>query len=100
RNDFVDEPDAIGLLRVDHLPRQDELQGAALADQPWQPLGSATARNESERDLGLAEFCGVHRNPDRAGHRRLASATERKTIDGRDHRLAEVLDHIEDVLPE
>ena len=56
RNDLVDEPDAIGLLRADHLSGQDELQGAALADQPRQPLRSAAARNESERDFGLAEL--------------------------------------------
>ena len=44
-NDLVDEPDTIGLLRADHLPGQDELQGATFADQPRQALRSATARN-------------------------------------------------------
>src|SRR5258707_103792 len=38
RDDFVDEPDAIGFLRADHLSGEDELQGATLADQPRQPL--------------------------------------------------------------
>ena len=59
RNDLVDEPDAIGLLRADHLSGKDELQGATLADQPRQPLRSAAARNEPERDFGLAELRGV-----------------------------------------
>ena len=100
RNDLVDEPDAIGLLRADHLAGQDELQGAALADQPRQPLRSAAAGNEPERHFGLAEFRGVHRDPDGARHRRLAAAAERKAVDGRDHRLAEILDEVEHLLPE
>ena len=100
RNDFVDEPDAIGLLRADHLSGQDELQGAALADQPRQPLRSAAARNESQRDFGLAKFRVLDGDPDGAGHRRLAAAAERKAIDGCDHRLAEILDEIEHLLSE
>src|SRR3954454_10580619 len=46
RNDLVDQPDTIGLLRADHLAGEDELERAALADQPRQPLRSAAARNE------------------------------------------------------
>ena len=53
-----------------------------------------------ERDLRLAEFGTVHRDPDGARHRRLAAATERKAVDGRDHRLAEILDEIEHALAE
>src|SRR3984893_11223023 len=34
RNDLVDEPDAIGLLRADHLSGKNEVQGAAFSDQP------------------------------------------------------------------
>ena len=100
RNDFVDEPDAIGLLRADHLSGEDELQGAALADQPRQTLRAAAARKESELDLGLAELRALHRDPDGAGHRRLAAAAERKAVDRRDHRLAEILDEIEHLLSE
>src|SRR6202030_3069432 len=100
RNDFVDQPDAIGFLRADHLSRQNELQGTTLADQPRQSLRSAAARNESERDLGLAKFRGLYRDPDGAGHRRLATAAECKAIDGGDYRLADVLDEIEDFLSE
>ena len=53
-----------------------------------------------ECDFGLAELRGLHRDPDGAGHRRLAAAAERKAIDGRDHRLAEILDEIEHLLSE
>ena len=100
RNDFVDESDAMGLLRADHLSGKDELQGAAFSDQSRQALRAAAARNESQLDFGLAELRVVHRDPDGASHRRLAAAAERKAIDRRDHRLAEVLDEIEDLLPE
>src|SRR5437016_1522434 len=53
-NDFVDEPDTIGLLRADRLSGQDELQRATLADETREALRSAATRNESERDFGLA----------------------------------------------
>ena len=100
RHDFVDEPDAVGLLRADHFAGEDELQGAAFADQARQALRAAAAGKETELHLGLAELGAVHRDPDGAGHRRLAAAAERKAVDGRDHRLAEILDEIEDLLSE
>src|SRR5580704_6742718 len=100
RNDLVDKPDTMGLLRADHLSGQYELERPALADQPRQPLRSAAARKQSERDLRLAELRTVHRDPDGARHRGLAAAAERKAVDGRDHRLAEILDEIEHRLAE
>src|SRR5258705_6529677 len=98
RNDFVDESDAIGLLRADRLSGQDELQRTTLADETWQALRSAAARNESKRDFGLAELRAVRRDPDRARHRRLAATAERETIDSRDDRLPKILDDIEHLL--
>ena len=97
---LIDQAHAIGLLRRDHLAAQDELQGAALADQTRQALGSAAARNESQGDFGLAELRALDGDPDRAGHRGLAAAAQGKAIDGRHHRLAEILDEIEHLLPE
>jgi len=35
-NDLVHQPDPIGLLRADDFSREDELQRASLADQPWE----------------------------------------------------------------
>src|ERR1700676_1040322 len=100
RNDLIDKPDAIGLLRADHLAGQYELERPALADQPRQPLCSAAAGKESQRDLRLAELRPIHRDPDGARHRGLATATERKAVDGRHHRLAQILDEIEHRLAE
>ncbi len=76
------------------------MQGAPLADEPGQALCSTAAGNKSERDFGLAEFRGFHRDPDGARHRRLAAAAEGEAIDGRDHRLAEILDEVEHPLSE
>jgi len=42
----------------------------------------------------------LYRNADGASHRGLAAAAERKAVDRRDHRLAEILDEIEDLLSE
>src|SRR5258708_6114145 len=47
-NDLVDQADAIGLLRADHLAGEDELECAALADQPWETLRSTTARQQAQ----------------------------------------------------
>ena len=87
-------------LRADHLPGKNELERAALADQPRQTLRAATARNKSELDFRLAEFRGLHSDPDGAGHRRLAAAAERKPVDRCNHGLAEILDVIEHPLSE
>src|SRR5206468_2688398 len=71
-----------------------------LADQSRQALRATAARNKAELDFGLAELCVLYRDPDGASHRRLAAAAERKAIDRRDHRLAEVFDQIENLLSE
>src|SRR5882757_4285551 len=100
RHDLVDEPDPIGFLRADHLAGENELQGAALSHQPRQALRAAAARKQTELDFRLAELRGLDCDPDSAGHGGLAAAAERKAIDRRDHRLAEVLDEIEHLLSE
>ncbi len=46
----------------------------------------------------LSELRALRGDSNGAGHRRLAAAPEREAIDGRDHRLAQVLDEIEDLL--
>ncbi len=76
------------------------MQGPAFADQARQALRAAAAGKEPELHLGLAELGAFNRDPKGAGHRGLAAAAERKAIDRRDHRLAEILDEVEDLLPE
>src|SRR5215831_3874586 len=98
-NDLVDKPDAIGLLRADGLSGQNELERAALSDQPRQPLRAAAAGKQPQLDLGLAELRVLDGDTDGARHCRLATAAQRKAVDCRDHRLAEILDEIEHLLP-
>src|SRR3954447_22549873 len=94
--DFVDQADAVGFLGGDDLSRENELQGAALSDQPGQALGSPTTREQPQGDFRLAEPGVLRRDPDGAGHGRLAAAAQREPVDGRDHGLTEVLDPVKD----
>ena len=89
-NDLVDQADAIGLLRANHLTRENQLQRAPLADEARQPLCPAAARNKPERDLGLAEFRALHGYPQGARQRGLTAPAERETIDGRNYRLPKI----------
>lgn len=50
-------------------------------------------------DFRLTKLRALHGDTDGAGHRRLAAASQRKSVDRRDHRLAESLDEIEHLLP-
>jgi hypothetical protein len=61
-------------------------------------VGCRVARNEPQRDLRLAQLRGVGGNPERARHGELAATAERVAVDRGDHRLAHVLDQIEDLL--
>src|SRR5215469_254187 len=98
-NDLVDEPDAEGLLRADHPAGQNELKRAALSNEPRQPLRAAAAGKQSQLDLRLTELRMLDRDADGAGHCRLAAAAQCKAVDCRDHRLSEILDEIEHLLP-
>src|SRR5262249_61780148 len=85
-------------LCADHRAGQNELKRAAPSDQPRQPLRAAAAGKQSQLDLGLAELRVLDGDADGARHRRLAAAAQRKAVDRRDHRLAEILDEIEHLL--
>src|SRR4029079_10212784 len=72
-NNLVDEPNAISFLRADHFAGENEMQSAALADQTRQPLRSAAARKEPERDFRLTELGLLHGECDGARHRSLTA---------------------------
>lgn len=97
RHNFVDESNAVSLLCADQLCRKDELQCTTLSHQTRQSLRAAATRDESEGDFRLAELRCLHRDPDRASHRRLAATAESKAVDRRYYGLAKVLDEIEDL---
>jgi hypothetical protein len=60
RNGVEREADVHGLLGVQGLAGADDLDGRVQADQTGQPLGSAPARQDADRDLGQADL-GVAR---------------------------------------
>src|SRR5439155_19624709 len=92
--------DAISFLRADNLSGKNELKRAAFADEARQTLSSAAARDDSQFHFGLTELCVLRGNSNRASHRGFATATKRKAVYRGDHRLAEILDKIENALPE
>src|SRR5712671_312178 len=93
-NDFVDQTDAPGLLGTDDFAGKDELQAPAFANQTRQPLCSAGARQDAKFHFGLSEFRRLRGDPNGASHSRFTTAAEREPVDGRDHRLAQVLNQV------
>ena len=59
RDDLVDPTPRRGGVGVDVAAAEHDLHGAAAADEVGEPLGPAAAGQDAERDLGLAEHCGV-----------------------------------------
>src|SRR5438477_1167214 len=98
-NDFVDQADPVGLLCVDHVGAENQLQRASLADQPRQALRSSVAWDDADRHLRLAELGRFDSQPDRGGHRQLAAPAECEAVNGRDDRLAKVFDDLCEALP-
>src|SRR5256714_9203727 len=79
-NDFVDQADPVGLLCVDHVGAENQLQRATLADQSGQALRPAVAWDDADRHFRLAELGRFDSQPDRAGHRQLAAAPEGEAV--------------------
>lgn len=83
----------------DAIAAHDQLHGLGLSDQPRQSLRAAIAGDDAQVDLRLAELGVLAGEAHVTGHGQLAAATQGKTVHGRDHRLSEALDGIEDALP-
>src|SRR3954447_24965628 len=88
-NDFVDQADPVGLLCVDHVGAENQLQRATLADQPGQALRPTVAWDDADPHFRLAELRRFDGQPDRAGHREFAAPAESEAVDGGDDRLAD-----------
>jgi len=80
REDAVDETDFIGPLRIDLGAAEDELLGAAHADDPGEALGAAPPGDEADQDFRLAEKSLLRREADVAGHRNLHPAAQREAV--------------------
>src|SRR5579862_580512 len=91
-HNFIDQPDAMRFLSRDHLTRQQHLHRNAFAHKSRQPLRPAISWNNSQLHFWLPQLRVLAGQPDRAGHRHLASAAERKSVNASNHRLAKILD--------
>ncbi len=100
RDDFVDQANAISFGCIDHLSGKNELKSPALPHQPGQALRAAAAWKKAQLHFGLAELCVFCGDSDGASHGGFAATAEREAVDCSDHRLAEILDEIQDALPE
>ncbi len=98
RHDRFTRPIRSATRRGDRRAEQHQFERAAFADQARQALRPCVAGQQAEIDFRLSQLRRVRRDAKGACHRQLAAAAQRVTIDGRDDRLAEVLDQIEDVL--
>ena len=87
------------LLRRDHLARQHHLHGNAFAHQSRQTLRPAVSGNDSQLHLRLPQLRVFAREAHGARHRNLASAAQRESVEAGNHRLAQIFNQVEHVLP-
>ena len=95
--DLVHDAEAKRFLGPADAPAQDEVDRAARAEQPRQPLRTAAAGQDAERDLGQTDAVVSRlRDADVARERELEAAAHRVAVHGGDHRLrqgAQVVEH-------
>src|SRR6266581_3328665 len=84
RHHLVHEADAVRLPGVDHVARQNEVEGIPLAHEARQPLRAAVPGRDAELHLGLAELGGVARDPQVTRHGELAAAPQGIPVHRRD----------------
>src|SRR5437870_2420750 len=88
----------MSFLRTDDFSGENQLQSAAFSDQARQTLCSAAAGNDAELNFRLTKLRRLCGNSNRASHRCFAAAAEGEAVNRGDHRLAKILDQIEDIL--
>ena len=83
RHDLVDGPVGQRLRGRERLALEDRDQRLVGADQPGQPLGATTARNDAQEDFGLAdEEVAVGHDPQIACPGELRAQAESRTVEG------------------
>ena len=81
-------------LAAEHVARQDDLHGLALAHRAGQTLRRSRAGDHTELDLGLPEL-GVRRAVQDVAHEgELAAAAQREARDRGDNGLADVVGQV------
>ena len=94
---FVDDAPVSCVAGRKGRSRKNEIQRPFDADQPWQKLSAARARNEAELDLRQAEFGGRNSDSIVRGQGQLKAAAERRAMHCGDHRFVGVTDGEEHV---
>ena len=84
----ADQARALGLGGIHHAPGQGQIHRLGLAHRTRQALGTTSARDDAQLDLGLAELGVVGGDDEVAHHRQLATPAQGKTADRRNHRFA------------
>ena len=89
RDDAVDEADPLGLDAVDAAAGEDQVDRPAVADQPRQADRAEVDERHAEAPAVDAERGVGGGDPQVAPQRQLEPAGDGRTLDRRDHRLAE-----------
>ena len=87
-----DQTPALGGVRVDAPPAEDQLLGPRRPDQSWQELRPAAPRHDAAHDLRLGERRAPPGDDEVAVERQLQAAGQRVAVDRRDDRLAALHD--------
>ena len=85
--DLGDQADRVRLVRVDRAAGEDQVQRAAGADDPRQPLRAAVDQRDAPAALGAAERGGGGGDAQVAPERELEAAGEAVAADRGDRRL-------------
>src|SRR5262249_17959379 len=99
RDAAVDEPDAMGLRRVDRLAAEDDLERLRPSDEPRQAADAAQTRNEAERQLREPEAGACPAHAQVAGERDLEPSAEAEPVHGSDERLGHPEEVVEQRAP-
>ena len=91
-DDLVDDAEREGFFGVERIAAQDCRHGAFSANQPWQALRAATARQQADLDFRQAHRRTRCRNAVVAGERKFQAAPECGAVDCRHHGLGARLD--------
>ena len=86
----------MGLVRAHLAAGEHDVQRAAPADQPREPLGSARAGNEPKLDLGQAEAGARPGHPQGAGQREFEAPAQGESFDRGDAQPARSGQPVED----
>src|SRR4030095_628246 len=87
REDFGDEPDTLGLMRIYRLAEEKQLHGFAEADEARQDKTTAGVRRQTDAHKGLNELRLFGSDPQVTGQSQIATCSGGNAVDGGDYDL-------------